>query len=258
MKKQDLSQMGAARVSIEKFEDEPCIYKQGASSVEIDFYQYAAGKLTDVNTPKLIEVKGNNLVIEFIPHGVMLDELYVNNSTFEQLAHIHNSKYQPNFSVKEHSWKTCSTDLALNILNFPAVTQDSIRTIQGMSFELFNHKGLISGDSNDGNWGVRENGELVLFDWERFGFGSPSIDLAPLVQGLGKTSDYESIIEKYTRHTCELSESTLQRHLILAKVWILVEVTNILHQRNKSSASMYFNWFRENVPTWLATVEKEL
>lgn len=258
MGKQDLAQMGAAHVSIGQFEGVPCIYKQGASDVEIDFYKFAAEKLDGVNTPKLLNVSGSNLIIEYIPHSITADELHANDGTFAQLASIHRSKYQPHFPVKNHHWKSRSTDLAMNTLNFPEITQDTIRKIQNLSFELFEHKGLISGDSNEGNWGTRENGELVLFDWERFGFGSPAIDLAPLVKGLGTTSDYESIIEKYSRHTSELCQEKLKKHLILAKVWILVEVTNILTHRDKSAASMYFNWFRENVPGWLISVEKAL
>jgi hypothetical protein len=78
------------------------------------------------------------------------------------------------------------------------------------------------------------------------------------VKGLGSSSDYEAIIEKYSRSTSELPSEQLHRHLILAKVWILVEVTNILTQRGKSSASMYFKWFRENVPSWLSSVENAL
>ncbi len=184
------------------------------------------------------------------------DDMSARVSTFEQLSRIHQSTYQPTFSVKKHHWKSCSTDRAMHTLNLPDITQGSIRAIQALSYELFEHTGLIFGDSNDGNWGTRENGELVLFDWERFGFGSPAIDLAPLVKGLGTIDAFESIVEKYSQHASTLPSKELERHLIIAKVWILVEVTNILTDRNKPSASMYFNWYRENVPSWLMSVEK--
>ncbi|CAK2473563.1 Phosphotransferase enzyme family protein [Vibrio crassostreae] len=258
MGKQDLSKMGAANVSIEDFEGEPCIYKRKASDVELNFYQFAAEALDGVNTPKLLSISGNNLVIEYIPHSITLDGLHANKSTFEQLAFIHNSKFQPQLPVKNHAWDSRSTDLAMSRLNLPEVTQDSIRAIQHLSFELFDFKGLISGDSNEGNWATRDNGELVLFDWERFGFGSPAIDLAPLVRGLGTSRDYESIVEKYVQYSSKLSQDKLQRHLILAKVWLVVEVTNILTHRGKSSTSMYLNWFRENTPSWLISMEKIL
>ena len=258
MGKQDLSNMGSAHVSIETFAGEPCIVKKGASAVEMAFYQFAAGALAGVNTPKLRHASGNHLVIEYIPHRITLDGLHANTSTFEQLACIHHSTYQPHFPVKTHSWDAGSTDSAMQVLNLPQVTQDSIRTIEQLSCELFNDKGLISGDTNEGNWGVRDNGELVLFDWERFGVGSPAIDLAPLVRGLGSVSEYESIIERYSRYSGSFSQDKLLRQLILAKVWLIVDVTNILASRAKSSASIYFDWYRTHVPHWLMSVEKRI
>ncbi|WP_390909508.1 phosphotransferase family protein [Pantoea ananatis] len=56
-------------------------------------------------------------------------------------------------------------------------------------------------NTNAGNWGKRENGELVLFDWERFGPGSPATDLAPLVKGMGREEDYRAIARRY----CQLN-----------------------------------------------------
>ncbi|WP_443088502.1 hypothetical protein [Vibrio sp. MarTm2] len=49
MSNQDLSRMGAARVSIEMIDGVECIRKRGASEVEINLYQTAAPHLTGVN-----------------------------------------------------------------------------------------------------------------------------------------------------------------------------------------------------------------
>ena len=95
------------------------------------------------------------------------------------------SQYRPTFEVKRHQWSLDDTTSALSSLQLPQVTQDSLKYIQSQSDALFNHDTLISGDSNEGNWGRRDNGQIVLFDWERFGFGSPAIDLAPLVSQMG-------------------------------------------------------------------------
>lgn len=256
MKSHDLARMGAARVSLGEHKGEKCIYKNNASTVETNFYQFAAEQLDGVNTPKLLSVDNNDLRIEFIPNRITLDELNTNEGTFEQLAHIHQSKYSPSFTVKTHAWSLEATESALTILQFPQITQDSIFSIQSHSATLFEHGGLISGDSNDGNWGVRNNGELVLFDWERFGFGSPAIDLAPLVRGLGTIDDYQRIADKYNNYNSTFSAELLQQHLIIAKLWIVVEVTNILTSRNKPDVTTYIDWFKANVPTWLTTVEK--
>lgn len=258
MSTKDLSEMGTARVFIEALNGIPCIHKQGASDVEINFYRLAASKLNGVNTPKILELEGNDLFIEYIPNRVSLEELQSNTQTFEQLFKIHDSQYVPTFSVKKHEWTNSAMELALSELNLSGNTQGTMKYIQGLSSDLFEYPGLISGDANDRNWGARVNGELVLFDWERFGYGSPAIDLAPLVKGLGTLADYESIIKRYIEHSTSLTESELAIHLIIAKCWIIVEVINISVNRNNPETSMYINWYRNNIPEWLASVEKAL
>lgn len=258
MSTQDLSKMGAARVSIEEFGSSLCIHKQNASDIEVNFYQHAASKLNGVNVPQLYEVQEKDLFIELIPNRVTLKELQANSSVFEQLANIHRSKYKPCFSTKEHHWSVISTESALEALSLPCSSQSTIASIQTLSHALFEHSGLISGDTNDGNWGMRQNGELVLFDWERFGYGSPAIDLAPLVQGLGSIDEYTSIIEKYTQYNSAFTADELTKHLVIAKCWIVIEVVNILISRNKPEAAMYISWYQKNVPTWLSAAENAL
>ncbi|EGR1329813.1 phosphotransferase family protein [Vibrio cholerae] len=258
MSTKDLSKMGSARVSIEEFGSSLCIHKQNASDVEVNFYQHAASKLRDVNVPKLYKVQDKDLFIELIPNRMTLKELQTNSSVFEQLASIHCSKYKPCFSTKEHHWSAISTELALEALSLPRSSQSTIVSIQALSQVLFEHSCLISGDTNDGNWGIRQNGELVLFDWERFGYGSPAIDLAPLVQGLGSMDEYASIIERYTQHNSSFAADELTKHLVIAKCWIVIEVINILISRNKPEAAIYIDWYQKNLPAWLGAVENAL
>ena len=58
---------------------------------------------------------------------------------------------------------------------------------------------MISGDPNPTNWSVREDGTVVLFDWERVGYGTPALDLAITVPGLGTPDDYRRVVEGYLR-----------------------------------------------------------
>ncbi|EDK27998.1 Predicted choline kinase involved in LPS biosynthesis [Vibrionales bacterium SWAT-3] len=258
MSNNNLAQMGSAQVFIEQFRGAPCIRKHGAGEVEISFYQDAAQHLSGVHSPTLLAVEGDTLFIEHIPHSLTLSEFQTTFEVYQQLSRIHQSQYSPSFAVKEHRWSTCDTEAALTSLNLPQVTQDSLQSIQQHSDALFNHNTLISGDANEGNWGRRDNGELVLFDWERFGYGSPAIDLAPLVSRMGTLSDYEFIVDQYLLHNNLISREDLIRQLIIAKSWIVVEVTNILVSRNNPEASKYIHWFREQLPTWLASVEGQL
>ncbi|NOJ03385.1 choline kinase [Vibrio splendidus] len=258
MSTKDLSKMGSARVSLGECNGEPCIRKQGAGGVEISFYQCAAKQLFGVHSPELLAVEGDNLFIEYIPHSLNLPELQATADVYQQLSCIHQSQYVPSFKVKEHCWTASDTSTALASLKLPQVTQDGLLCIQQLSSDLFKHQTLVSGDANEGNWGRRDNGQLVLFDWERFGFGSPAIDLAPLVSRMGSLSDYERIVDRYLCHNTLIPREELIKQLIMAKSWIVVEVTNILVTRNNPEASKYTNWFREQLPTWLASVEGRL
>ena len=258
MSNQDLSQMGAAQVSLNERNASPCIHKQRADEVEVAFYQHAAQHLDGVNTPQLLAVDGCELYLEYIPNSVCLAELQMTSDVFQQLSCIHQSQYVPSFKVKEHCWTASDTSTALASLKLPQVTQESLLCIQQLSGDLFEHQTLVSGDANEGNWGRRDNGQLVLFDWERFGFGSPAIDLAPLVSRMGSLSDYERIVDRYLCHNTLIPREELIKQLIMAKSWIVVEVTNILVTRNNPQASKYINWFREQLPTWLASFEGQL
>ncbi|WP_441254188.1 phosphotransferase [Aeromonas sp. A600556] len=254
MTQQELAKMGGASVSIQLLDGKPCIRKSGASPVERHFYQRAALHLSGLNTPTLLKVEGETLFLEQIPHPVTLTQLHHNEQTFAQLASLHNANYQPDFAVKTHGWSLVDTDEALSVLCLPEAVNEKIRHIQQLGHELFEESCLISGDSNEGNWGTRNNGELVLFDWERFGYGSPAIDLAPLVPRMGSLAEYETIIERYLCHSSLLSGDRLLRHLVMAKCWLIIEVTNLLTRREKPQAQQYLEWYRQQVPNWLESV----
>ncbi len=258
MSTQNLAKMGHARVSIESLNGVDCVLKQGASAVEIHFYQTAASHLTGVNAPALLQIDGSNLYIEHIPNSLSLQELRTRSELYAQLASLHLCKYIPAFAVKKHDWTRLATDNALKILKLSDCEASTVQYIQSLSGCIFECNTLISGDTNDGNWGTRNSGELVLFDWERFGYGSPAIDLAPLVNGMGTVADYKLIINQYTQHNPLWSQEKLLKHLIIAKCWIMVEVVNILVNRNNPQQETYINWYRVNIPLWLSAVKSML
>ncbi|MEH0759748.1 choline kinase [Vibrio sp. 16] len=259
MSNQDLSRMGAARVSIEMIDGVECIRKRGASEVEINLYQTAAPHLTGVNIPTLVKLDEKDLYIERVPNPISLTALRSKpKELFSQLASLHHSNYSPPFPVKTHQWTTEATEDALNVLRLPEYHASKVIEIQQLSSCLFQQPNLISGDTNDGNWGTRANGDLVLFDWERFGKGSPAIDLAPLVAGLGTLEDYREIIRQYTQYSTLLTKQELERHLVIAKCWIIIEVVNILVSRDNSDKEKYITWYRNHIPDWLDRVSHVL
>ncbi|MDQ0220379.1 hypothetical protein ELQ35_19985 [Peribacillus cavernae] len=67
----------------------------------------------------------------------------------------------------------------------PLELTDILSFLQEQAKVLFRPLCCISGDPNPTNWGVRNNGDLVLFDFERIGYGNPAIDLAITMPGFG-------------------------------------------------------------------------
>lgn len=123
---------------------------------------------------------------------------------------------------------------------------------------MFGYQSLISGDSNAGNWGRRENGDLVLFDWERFGKGSPAIDLAPLVKGMGTKQTFIDLAERYCQLSFHHDFKALAREIAIAKAWIVTEVVVLLDERQKAALPLYIKWYKEHLPGWLDSVVRML
>jgi thiamine kinase-like enzyme len=114
---------------------------------------------------------------------------------------------------------------------------------------LFGYQSLISGDSNAGNWGRRANGEVVLFDWERFGTGSPAIDLAPLIKGMGTKQTFIDLAERYCQLSGQQNFKALAREIAIAKAWIVTEVITLLNERKKQSFQYILTGTRNTFPT---------
>ena len=80
----------------------------------------------------------------------------------------------------------------------------------------------ISGDPNPLNWGLRDDGTLALYDWERFGRGPAAFDLAITVPGLGSADDYRLLASRYTGEQGSVAQQ-LAASIAVAKVWVVVE-----------------------------------
>ncbi|MFZ4172440.1 phosphotransferase family protein, partial [Enterobacter ludwigii] len=157
----------------------------------------------------------------------------------------------PTWVYHPHSWPEKALEKSLALLRLPDRAAHQMRCFQQAGSVLFRQKCLISGDTNAGNWGRRENGEWVLFDWERFGTGSPAIDLAPLIKGMGSRQSILQLAERYSVHCPHMPARQLATEITLAKAWIVPEVVSLLYDRNNTDFELYLNWYRETLPGWL-------
>ena len=253
----ELSQMGSARVRLIERQGQRCIHKQGANEVERAFYLTAAKTLSErgVLSPRLIQADADSIVIEYIPHSVALEELTHSSQVFSQIAAIHQTPISSDWTLKQHRWSYHALRTAFQLLSLSSQEQNVLKKLQSQRHIIFDYPTLLSGDTNDGNWGRRENGELVLFDWERFSKGSPAIALVPLIKGLVDEEAMLRIVDSYMNVHKAMPREELFRHVIIAKAWIVVEVTNLLYERQKPQLQKYLDWFNANLPRWIRGVE---
>ncbi|AHJ73658.1 phosphotransferase [Kosakonia sacchari] len=257
MSVQDLSKMGAANVAL--FVDEQgqrVIEKYPVSDIEYAFYHHAAQRLNaaKIASPKLLfaDPARRLLRLEYIPHPVSQDTV-AGDETLAMLARLHRFSPDASWRYHTHTWSVYALEKSLALLALPEQASQQLRRFQQSSEVLFRQVGLLSGDSNAGNWGRRDNGELVLFDWERFSMGSPAIDLAPLIKGMGTTNAFQALAERYCRIADHAAPRELGREIAIAKAWIVTEVVTLLAARQKTDLPRYLEWYRENLPGWLAS-----
>jgi hypothetical protein len=124
---------------------------------------------------------------------------------------------------------------------------------------LFSPQCWISGDPNPTNWGINENGAAVLYDWERFGRGTPAIDLAITIPGLGDQVAFQRVATRYLQN-CDtanpdgIKAGQLARDIAMAKVWNIVEFTDFLYE-GKVADTTGTAQLIQALPGWLHEVQ---
>ncbi|MEJ2764809.1 phosphotransferase [Photobacterium sp. MCCC 1A19761] len=256
----DLARLGKASVRQIMLGGKTCIEKQPVSETELLFYQHYADRLnaSGIFSPAIMALDADEkrIVMELIPHAVELAELQT-PAVFQHLAGIHAMEVKdPSLPFYRACWTEEATVSALDALALPKTTIDFFQAAQAQSAAIFAGNRLITGDSNPGNWGRRANGELVQFDWERLTMGCPSIDLAPLIKGMGNPTQYEAYAGQYLACRRRVSDvptiapETLVSHIAMAKAWIVIEVVNILVSSRHRDSAMYLDWYRQQLPSW--------
>lgn len=258
----NLSRMGTANVTL--LMDEAghlVIEKSPVSNVEFSFYQHTAKHLAkvDISTPKLLlsNPYTRTLRLEYIPYQVDQDEVG-RDEVLSILSRLHCYQPDPSWIYHHHSWSEAALEKSLALLALSDRAAKQLRYIQQESGPLFSGQCLISGDSNAGNWGKRNGDDFVLFDWERFSTGSPAIDLAPLIKGMGSKQKFTDFAERYNCISRNYNTNNLAREIAIAKAWIVTEVVLLLYERKKSDFQFYLNWYREHLPDWLDNSVKML
>lgn len=257
-----LAKMGAARVRQTSFHGIECIEKSPSSIVEFQFYQYVAPafRTAGIAIPELLacDAETQTLTLEYIPHAMSQHELAERRDVLTTITRIHQYPVDKQWAFKNHHWMHNKTTNALDLLKLPSESVAIVLDIEKYGSCLFSPQTLISGDTNAGNWGIREQGDVVLYDWERFSTGSPAIDLAPLIKGMGNISDYIHIAKRYQEVSPSTDAAALAQEIAICKLWIVTEVLDILSCNHKADLSKYIDWYRSHLPTWLTQIRQFL
>jgi hypothetical protein len=116
----------------------------------------------------------------------------------------------------------------------------------------------ISADPNPANWGLRADGSAVLFDWERFTFGSPAIDVAIITTGLPSREKLHHSATKYLEvnpNTLEQSLADFAEEVKIAKVWVTLEfIYDFATRPDTGIPESTMAWLRAEMPGWLESL----
>lgn len=273
-----LGGMSGARVYRARGRHHSAIVKENASDREASVYQRLASSLHDagIETPHLmfayIERGKHWLILEAIPNQLPRDRWDADPAVLAMLSRLHALSLTlpadaPDLFVPR--WTDPMTDQALTA--FPHDIASSLapvlRELQRQSQSLFIPQCWISGDPNPANWGLRDDGTLVLFDWDRLTRASPAIDLAITVPGLGDWSAFHRVATSYLaqqplhRQSPRLTEEyadSLAADMARAKVWTVIGPLNEPRGEHTPQLKATTTWLTEAVPGWLQTLTPHL
>ena len=260
-----LGGMSQAQVWHLAFGAEAFVLKKMATPQESFFYHKVAPQLQShgVPTPGLVwhqEIDQVHwLLLEYMPLSLPRWQWVANVDQLAILGRLHNHHLDFDHTQMDFfkpGWTNDLTERALSL--FPAATQRDISPLltdlQRRSDHLFETKCWISGDPNPLNWGLGLDYSLVLFDWERFGRGSPALDLAITVPGLGDASVFEKVARVYLAQMGKAlrneSIASLARDIGLAKTWVAVEFL-AQYKTDKVSQTQAIEHLTDVFPTWI-------
>lgn len=214
------------------------IIKHTSRAGESDFYLHAAPLLREngIPLPKVETVLQSDwIVLEDIPDPLPREMWHGDHRVVEILARLHSLNLDMPSTAYSPKWDNELTEKMLACFE-PEIVRNLkpiLTDLQHESQPLFEKRCWISGDPNPTNWGVRADGSLVLFDWDRFTRATPAIDLAIIVGGLGNRRQFDDVATTYLREREKIGAPYPQavksfgRAIAIAKIWVVVEYLSL-------------------------------
>jgi Ser/Thr protein kinase RdoA (MazF antagonist) len=268
---EQLGGMSGGRVWRVRYRDASCIVKLSASPAEARFYELAAEQLRAAGVPSprlawaLHEQDAHWLMLEDIPTPLPVQPAASwrpDARVIAILARLHTltRATPPNLpDARSQDWTAVMTCSALAL--FPSAAAATLapllRQLRQESQTIFAPWCWISGDPNPLNWGLRADGSLVLFDWELFGPGTPAIDLAIVIPGLGNAAQYAAVADCYVElwacqpDTLPWTNAQLARNVALAKIASVVRLLAAHADGSARVGAELVAWLVDKAPAWI-------
>lgn len=238
---------GASRViRLQLVDGNSVIVKSSPTLGECHFYEQHADLLrrAGIGVPDLYwsgsdEEQRHWIVLEYIPIPFPRERWVFDTEQYEMLFRLHSTTWgarrvEVGDAAFQPKWNAELTGRALawfdGVAEHKDVREQMIHLQREAQF-LFEPQCCLSVDPNPTNWRIRENGELILMDWERFCHGHPAIDLAITMPGIGSKDGAmertmaEMYIRLWQKNTGSVPTELdgLERAIRVAKLWSMVE-----------------------------------
>jgi hypothetical protein len=206
------------------------ILKVSDRAAESYFYRRVAPQLQQqrVAIPRLeyaVNVAGRSwLVLEDIAELYQCGLHFADPALVEMLYRLHTAKLDlpPRPDFYRPVWTPELNRLATALLPDGENLLPALDDLAARSGYLFAPVCPVSGDPNLTNWGVRPDGTLVLYDWERFTYATPALDLGIVMPGLSHFKVIEPVARLYAAHSGD-NVADLSRDMLIVKIWSVVE-----------------------------------
>ena len=195
-----LSDSYVAKVSLNA---SPAVLKIQQHRRELDFYRHVVPTCLG-NASFLADVFGlgeyagwNWLLLEYVPHTLPRERWNYDQQALSILKTIHEAPVPlSDFDWADTDWHQGEIDYCTASL--PPEAIEKIVLIHQRYESIRNaHRVLCSGDPNQPNWRVRENGQLVLLDWQTVTIANRALDLAGWIATLENWDSIAKIAATY-------------------------------------------------------------
>jgi hypothetical protein len=237
------------------------VAKGGVRAAEAEFYRAVAPLLGQIGVavPALRwagRVGGRRwLVLEDVPHPLPRERWGADAELLTVLVRLHGDETLPRLRARDAfrpAWPERLTALALSVLPEAEAVQAAplLERMRLAASGIFAPRCAVSGDANPNNWGLRADGTLVLFDWERYCRGTPALDLAAALPGLGTLEEYDHLARGYVAAGGSDESGALRREIGLAKTCTAVELLAGVAEGQVADGPVAA-WLRAALPGWV-------